>query len=176
VLHIRPVPQVTGVNDGGCYGSVLLDNEMWQSLRSRTGGDVPWVHGCVLHHGHKGDHGAPAYQVDGEPQQWLRWPDTGAARLEYVEVSPPGRHSRPAEESDNRPPPWSATAATTAPAEPGPGLGTPATAPPAEALWAIAAAIERLADVLAAHLANVPRERDRHGPSDSPPAPGHYRG
>jgi hypothetical protein len=164
------------VNGGGCYGSVLLDNELWQSLRVQIGRDVPWVHGCVLDHGHKGDHGAPAYQVDGEPQQWLRWPDAGPARLEHVEVSPPGRHSRPTGDSHNRPPPRSSTA-TTAQAGPGPapGLGTPVTGPPADALWAIAAAIERLADVLAAHLANVPGERDHHGPSDSPPAAGHHR-
>jgi hypothetical protein len=83
------------VNRGGCFGSVLLDNELWQSLTSMNGRSVPWVHSCVLDHGHDGDHGAPAYHVDGEPKHWLRWPDTGPVRLAPVEPSPPGRHSKP---------------------------------------------------------------------------------
>jgi len=83
------------VNGGCCYGSVLLDNTLWQSLTAMNGRDVPWVHGCVLDHGHDGDHGAPAYPLDEEPQQWLRWPDKGPVRLEAVEPSPPARHSSP---------------------------------------------------------------------------------
>jgi len=47
-----------GVVNGGCYGSVLLDNELWQSLTAMNGHDVPWVYGCVLDHGHDEDHGA----------------------------------------------------------------------------------------------------------------------
>jgi hypothetical protein len=150
------------VNGGGCYGSVLLDNELWQSLTAMNGRDVPWVHGCVLDHGHDGDHGAPAYYVDGEPQQWLRWPDTGPARLERVELSPPGRHSRPPRSATDRPPQRSTTTTGGAPASrPGDG-GLPAAAgSQIEALWAIAAAIDRLADALA-RLGNPPRDKGTH--------------
>ncbi len=49
---------------GDCYGSVLLDNELWQSLTAMTGRNVPWVYGCVLAHGHDGDHGAPIVAGD----------------------------------------------------------------------------------------------------------------
>jgi hypothetical protein len=77
------------VSGGGCYASVLLDGELWQSLSTINGRDVSWVHGCVLDHGHDDDHGAPAYRVEGEPQHWLRWSDTGPARLDRVELSPP---------------------------------------------------------------------------------------
>jgi hypothetical protein len=145
------------VNGGGCYGSVLLDNELWQSLTALTGRDVPWVHGCIFDHGHDGDHGAPAYQVDGEPQHWLCWPDAGPARLDRVEPSPPGRHSKPYGEPSDRPPLRSSTA-TSAPAHPFAGVVSPATGSQADALWAIAAAIDRLADVVAAYVARLPRD------------------
>jgi hypothetical protein len=69
--YFPPVLRGHGTNDhGGCYGSVLLDNELWQTLTATNGRDVPWVHGCVLNHGHGGDHGAPATSLDDEAQQW----------------------------------------------------------------------------------------------------------
>lgn len=144
------------MNGGSCYGSVLLDNELWQSLTAMNGRDVPWVHGCVLDHSHAGDHGAPAYHGDGEPQQWLRWPDMGPARLERVDPSPPGRHSRPSSSAPDRP----TTRPTTTGASPQPpgDIGLPATGSQKEALWAIAAAIDRLADAVT-RLGNPPRDK-----------------
>ena len=168
----RPAPQGNGVNGGGCYGSVLLDDELWQSLTAMIGRDVPWVHGCVLDHGHDGDHGAPMNQMDGEPQQWLRWPDGAPARLDRVESSPPGRHSKPPQEPSDQPPPPSSTA-TGAPAHPFSGVGSSATDSQIPALWAIAAAIERLADVIAVYLASLPRHSELGSPVDPPPVPGH---
>jgi hypothetical protein len=148
---------VTG--GGGCYGSVLVDNDLWQSLTAMTGRNVPWVHGCVLAHGHDGDHGAPAHYLDGSPQQWLRWSDAGPARLEVVEPSPPGRHSRPLSSTPGRPTRRSTTTTTTASPAHRPGdVDSQVTGTPAEALWAIAAAIDRLADIVAANLASLPRE------------------
>ena len=125
------------MNDGGCYGSVLLAHELWQSLTAMNGRDVPWVFGCALDHGHGDDHGAPAYQVDGQPQQWLRWSDGGPARIEHVEAAPPGRHSRQRQ-----------AAADTAPVVRPADVGSPGRDPHADALWAIAAAIDRLADAI----------------------------
>jgi hypothetical protein len=148
------------VNGGGCYGSVLLDNELWQSLTAMYGRDLSWVHGCVLDHGHDGDHGAPAYHVDGEPQQWFRWPDTGPARLERVELSPPGRHSKPLASAPDRPPPRSTTT-TGAPAHRPGDAGLPVTGSQIEALWAIAAAIDRLADAVV-RLGNPSRDKGTH--------------
>jgi hypothetical protein len=148
------------VNRGGCFGSVLLDNELWQSLTAMTGRSVPWVHSCVLDHGHDGDHGAPAYHMDGEPQHWLRWPDTGPVRLDPVEPSPPGRHAMPLSEPPN-PPPRSATT-TDAPAHPVGEDGSPTTGSQAEALWAIAAALERLADIVATYLTGPPHDNGIH--------------
>jgi hypothetical protein len=142
--------------NGGCYGSVLLDNELWQSLTAMNGHDVPWVYGCVLDHGHDEDHGAPAYEADGEAQQWLRWADTGPARLERVETFAAGRHSKPLGSPPDQPPPQSTTASG-APAHRHRGVEVSPTGSEAEALWAIAAAIERLADAVS-RLANPRRD------------------
>jgi len=155
-VNAHPVSQVKGVNGGGCYGSVLLDNGLRQSLTAMNGSDVPWVHGCVLDRSHDGDHGSPADQVDGGPQHWLRWPDSGPARLERVELSPPGRHSRSLgapPPNRARPPPTTSGATARRPGE----VGLPASRSHTGALWAIAAALERLADAIA-RLGNQPRD------------------
>jgi hypothetical protein len=152
------VPQVNGVNSGVCYGSVLLDNELRQSLTAMNGSDVPWIHGCVLDHSHDGDHGAPAYQVDGGPQHWLRWPHSGPARLERVELSAPGRHSG----SVSAPPPdrapSQATTSSDATADRPGADGIPTPGSHDEVLWAIATALERLADAVA-RLGNQYRDK-----------------
>jgi hypothetical protein len=146
------------VNGGLCYGSVLLDKELWQSLAAMNGRDVPWVHGCVLDHGHGGDHRAPAYDV-GEQQYWLRWADTGPAHLDSDEPYSPGRHATPVGQPSNQPPPPPrSTTATGTSAHPIAERRSPAAGSQAEALRAIAAAIEHLADVIAAaHPAKPPR-------------------
>jgi hypothetical protein len=148
------------VNRAACFGSVLLDNELWQSLTAMNGRNVPWVHSCALDHGHDSDHAAPAYHVDGEPQHWLRWPDTGPVRLDLVELSPPGRHSKPLSAPPNSPP--RSTTTTDASAHPVAEDRSPARDSQAEALWAIAAALERLADVVATYLASPPHDNGIH--------------
>jgi hypothetical protein len=148
------------VNRGGCFGSVLLDNELWQSLTAMNGRNVPWVHNCALDPGHHGDHGALAYHVEGEPQCWLRWPDTGPVRLDLVELSPPGRHSKSLSAPPNPPP--RSTTTTDASAPPLPEDRSPGRDSQAEALWAIAAALERLADVVATYLASPPHDNGVH--------------
>jgi hypothetical protein len=94
--------------------------------------------------------------VDGEPQQWLRWPDPGPARLERLELTSPGRHSRPLTSAPDRPPPRTTT--TGAPTHRPSDLGSPATGSQMDALWAIAAAIDRLADAVA-RLGNPRRDK-----------------
>jgi hypothetical protein len=144
--------------NGGCYGSVLLDNELRQSLTAMNGSDVPWVHACVLDHSHDGDHGAPANQVDGGPQHWLRWRDSGPARLERVELSPPGRHSSSlSAPPPNLAPPQPTTTSGSTAHRPG-EVGLPASGSQTEALWAIAAALERLADAVD-RLGNQPSDK-----------------
>jgi hypothetical protein len=152
------VPQVNGVNGGGCYGSVLLDNELRQSLTATNGSDVPWVHGCLLDHSHDGDHGAPVYHVDGGPQHWLRWHDSGPARLERLELSAPGRHSRSLIAPPPSPPPPQPTTTRGETAHRRSEVGLPASGSHTEALWAIAGALERLADA-AARLGNLARDK-----------------
>jgi hypothetical protein len=147
---------MTGGDD--CYGSVLLEDELWQSLTAMNGSNAPWVHGCVLTHGHDGDHGAPAQHLGSGSQQWLRWSDAGPARLEIIDPSPPGRHSRPPGSSPDRPTPRPTTRTTAGPAHRPGDVDLPPTGTPAEALWAIAAALERLADVVAAYVGSLPRD------------------
>jgi hypothetical protein len=147
---------MTHMTRGGCFGSVLLANELWQSLTAMNGRNVPWVHSCALDSGHDEDHGAPVYQVDGEPQRWIRWPDTGPVRLDVVELSPPGRHSKSLSAAPSPAP----ASATTPAASPRPVAEdrSPTRGSEADALWAIAAALERLADTVAAYLANPPHD------------------
>lgn len=134
MAHADRRRSIEGFSTGSCYGSVLLDDELWQSLTALNGHDVPWVHGCVLEHGHDGDHGAPAYHEDGKPQQWLRWRHTGPARLERVDPSLPGRHSGPVSSVPD-------------PDHPSDVESSPVDSQ-VEALRAIAAAIDRLADAV----------------------------
>src|ERR1700754_4049594 len=131
---------------GDCFGSVLLHDELWESLASMSGRGVPWVHPCALGNGHDGDHGAPAYDVEGEPQQWICWSDSGPARLERVGAPSPGRHTRPLAPPTDASPrqPVGRT-----PADPQGATELPTPDSRTQALWAIAAAIERLADVVA---------------------------
>ena len=157
-MHFARVHSVLrGVVNGGCNGTVLLDNELWQSLTAMNGHEVPWVYGCVLDHGHDAEHGAQVHHVDGEPQQWLRWSDGGPARLEHVEPSAPGRHAKP-HGSPGEPPAQSTTASGSPLHRRGGGEAT-ATGADAAALWAVAAAIERLADAVA-RLRNPPRDTE----------------
>jgi hypothetical protein len=140
--------RVTGADGAGCYGSVLLDEHLRSSLAEMNGAPVPWVHGCVLDHGHHGDHGEPVYQRDGEPPQWIRWPEHGPARMEKIQPGAPGRHAQQQPSSASHPqppPPRPANAPPHHDAEP----ALPAAGSQSEALWAIAAALERLADVVA---------------------------
>ena len=65
--------------------------------------------------------------------------------LEAVEPSPPGRYSRPHDTAPARPAPPSATSADAQ--HPG-DAGSPPADSQIAALWAIAAAIERLADAV----------------------------
>jgi hypothetical protein len=122
---------------------------MQQPLRAVSGQARWWRRGS--------DHGAPAHSLDGAPQQWLRWPEAGPARLEDVEPSPPGRHSRPLSSTPGHPTPRS-TRTTAAPAHQAGDVDSQVTGPQADALWAIAAALERLADIVAAYLGSLPRD------------------
>ncbi|ORW05891.1 hypothetical protein [Mycobacterium kyorinense] len=126
-----------------CFASVMLDDELWRSLAA-VGADhqVPWVHGCTLEHGHDGDHRALAYRGGGQ-DYWVHWDERRKPRLDTVgDPAPP------------QPPPAMPTIAHVSPA--------PASEQP-DALWAIAAALERLADVIAAAF-------------DSPDKPGRHSG
>ncbi|RDH77745.1 hypothetical protein DVS77_15400 [Mycolicibacterium moriokaense] len=144
----RPDPaQSNGGFGNGCYGSVLLDNELWQSLAALNGHDVGWVQGCVLEDGHDGDHGAPAFISDGQPQQWLRWRHTGPARIQQVDPAPPGRHS--AEERQAPEVQAAEPIAAASPAANSQASTSQASGSQDEALWAIAAAIDRLAKAIA---------------------------
>ena len=113
-----------------------------------NGRDVPCVHGCVLDHGHDGDHGAPAYPSTRNRSSGFAGPTMGLG-LEAVEPSPPGR-ATPARPAQLPPDPHRRR-------RPARTHSTPPTSDhrrPADsqiaALWAIAAAIKRLADAVAA--------------------------
>ncbi|MCV7231547.1 hypothetical protein [Mycobacterium branderi] len=121
-----------------CFASVMLDEELWRSLAA-IGADhqVAWVHGCALEHGHGGEHRALAYR-DGGQDYWVQWDEKRKPRLDTaVDATPPA--PQPA-------PPPTLTSPASASAQP----DSPTSVSQTDALWAIAAALERLADVIAA--------------------------
>lgn len=117
-----------------CFASVMLDEDLWRSLAA-IGADhqVAWVHGCALEHGHAGDHRALAYHGGGQ-DYWVLWDEKRKPRLETAGDAPP-----PA-------PAPTITSAASASAQPNSSASVSQT----DALWAIAAALERLADLIAA--------------------------
>jgi hypothetical protein len=142
----------------------MLDEELWQSLAA-IGADhqVAWVHGCILEHGHRGDHRALAYRA-GAQHYWVQWGEARKPRLNRdVEATPPGRQDRPPIEPPTQP--LQAAPPTITHASP-PSASAQADSPNslsrADALWAIAAALERLADVIAAAFDST-ENRGRHG-------------
>ena len=152
-----PSQRNSATRNRNLYGSVLLDNELWQSLTAMNGRDVPWVHGCALDHGHDGDHGAPAYTT------WTRNRSSGFAgptrvlrASSTIDPSPPGRHSRPHSSAPDRH--RSRPSATSTQAHHPVDVGSPVAGSQNEALWAIAAAIDRLADAVSRLRKPAPRQ------------------
>jgi hypothetical protein len=147
----------------------MLDEELWKSLAAIGGQHrAAWVHGCVLEHGHGGEHTALAYR-SGVQVYWVQWGESRKPRLNTaVEAAPPGRNARPRVEPPRveppdrprqAPPPR--TIAHAVPTSPSEQLDSPKSESQADALWAIAAALERLADVIAAAF-NSTEHRGRH--------------
>jgi len=146
-----------------CYATVLLDEELWLSLDARDlGHEVAWVHGCALEHGHRGDHRALAYRA-GALSYWLQWDERRRPRISTTDrpdplartASPRGEPSVQPQDADR---PTPAKHSSTVAAEP---PGSTNSGSQAEALWAIAAALERLADVIVGVL-NPAEASGRH--------------
>jgi hypothetical protein len=142
----------------------MLDEEQWRSLVAIAGEhQVAWVHGCMLEHGHGGDHRALAYRA-GVQVYWVHWDEIRKPRLDAaVESAPPGQNARPRIEPPDQPlqaaPP---TIAHPFPASASEQPDSPKSVSRPDALWAIAAALERLADVIGAAF-NSAEDRRRHG-------------
>jgi hypothetical protein len=154
---------VRAMNADRCRATVTLDEPLRRSLGSWSGGtELAQVHGCVLHGGHRGQHRAMANPDD--RRCWFRWDDSGF-RLGLADAShraqgggqePSPRHAGfAARSSDAR-----SAAATTNLTASSPRRGrhaadsyapyrSPQPRSPTEASWAIATALERLADVIA---------------------------
>ena len=151
------------VNGDRCYATVLIDEELWRSLATLDlAQEVAWVHGCVLEHGHRGDHHALAHHA-GPLSYWLQWDETRRPRISTTDRPDPlAREASPRIEPSGQPQhaerPTAAKHSSTAAAEP---VGSKNTGSQAEALWAIAAALERLADVIVGAL-NPAESTGRH--------------
>jgi hypothetical protein len=147
-----------------CFATVMLDEELWRSLVA-VGGEhqVAWAHRCMLEHGHAGDHRALAYRAGGQVY-WVQWDESRKPRLNTaLEPPPPGREARPPIEPPDQPRHAAPlTIAHTFPASASEQLDSPKSVSRAGALWAIAAALERLADVIAAAF-NSTEDGGRHG-------------
>jgi hypothetical protein len=137
-----------GVSRDPCYATVLLDDGLWRSLSAVDGApEVTWVYGCALEHGHRGDHQALIYHIAGEGY-WAQWDESGRPRISTTDQShatgpEPGPRGEPPDHLGRITPPTTAADSLAAVAVKPPG--SPKSASEAEALWAIAAALERLA-------------------------------
>jgi hypothetical protein len=147
------------VSGDRCYATVLLDEEVRRSLIALIGEDeIAWVHGCILENGHRGDHLAQPHGARALNCR-VQWHDGGQAHIGTTEGDIG---------SAVKPPDWEARAQSpttasypTAPAAPAPEPATSGSQ--AEALWAIAAALQHLADVIAAALGAADDDTGRHG-------------
>jgi hypothetical protein len=116
-----------------CYATVLLDDETWRSLVALNGDREPaWVHGCALEQGHEGNHASSTDRA-GSLSYWIQWADGGRPRISTA----------------SRPPRVEPHPVSTKPAVAVPPVES---ASQTEALWAIARALERLADACVAML------------------------
>jgi hypothetical protein len=147
-----------------CYATVLLDEELWRWLAALDPAhDVAWVHGCELEHDHRGDHHALAYRA-GPLSYWLQWDERHIPRISTTDRPDPlAREASPRGEPWGQPQhaerPTPAEHSSTTAAEP---AGSKNSGSQAEALWAIAATLERLADVIVGAL-NPTEASGRHG-------------
>jgi hypothetical protein len=147
------------VSGDQCYATVLLDAEVRRSMIALNGEDhVVWVHGCVLENGHRGDHLAQP-QGARAPNCWVQWHDGGQAHISTMgrdigsAVEPPDPEARA----------LSAITANYATAAAAPQPEPATSGSQAEALWAIAATLQHLADVIGAALGAGDDDTGRHG-------------
>jgi hypothetical protein len=139
-----------------CCETVTLHDPLRRSFGSWMGGrEVASVHLCTLDEGHRAEHLAAA---DGSGQGWFRWDESGF-RVGVAEVPDGGGRGglaglprlagsvEPSGGSEG-----SSTARPTPPPKGGHHASDAAVSSglrsPVEALWALAAAIARLADVI----------------------------
>ena len=155
-----------------CRATVTFDEPLRRSLGSWSGRtELAHVHGCVLHGGHHGQHRATANPDDG--RCWFRWDDSGF-RLGIADASHraqwDGQHQCPDTRVSllSQVAPNSAAATTNLTPSPrrerhAADANAPYRSPqprsPTAALWAIAAALQRLADFIAAASAQTIRPR-----------------
>jgi hypothetical protein len=167
--HVRP-PGCTVIGDR-CYATALLDEELWRSVAALDGPqELAWVHGCALEHGHRGDHQALVYRA-GPLSYWLQWGESGRARISTTDQpNPLAREASPRREPSGKPQqaerPTPANHLWAPSAEP---PGSQSSGSQAEAQWAIAAALERLADVIVAAF-NPAETTGRHAAGRDKPS------
>jgi hypothetical protein len=147
-----------------CYVTVLLDEEAWQSLAALSSEhDAAWVHRCVLERGHRGEHLAEPSGA-GPLRCWVQWREGGRARVSTTRPPlPPAPDIASAVEQPGwEPQPHRLTTASHSTTRASERLEAPTPESEAEALWAIAAALQHLADVIAAALSAANEDTGRH--------------
>lgn len=138
-----------------CRATVFLHEPLRRSLATSLGGEeVASMQRCTLERGHRGEHvGVP----DAAGRGWFRWDECG------IHFGSAGRgHSRPSGPFGSEPEASfttmsTATSRKSGPAQPAGGrhaadarafTDEPSTQMPAQALWALTAAVDRLTNVI----------------------------
>jgi hypothetical protein len=157
--RVQAQPMGGGLSSDPCYATVLLDEDLWRSLSAVDGAhEVMWVYGCALEHDHRSDHQALIYHIDGQ-SYWAQWSENGRPHISTTDqLRPPQVKPTPRRELPDQllaPATPETTPADSLPAMAGERPGSPKPGSQVEALWAIAAALERLADVVAAALSSA---------------------
>lgn len=148
---------------GRCRATVMLHGSLRRSLALAAGQyRVPRVCDCRLGHGHPGAHLGLAYDT-GMRRCWFRWNEWG---FRLGDGTPPDRGGHTHRSQSGRGPGRAAgqtspmLRAFSAPHDPGEATGrhrSPESTSLMPAIWALATALERLADVIAEHNSSRPR-------------------
>jgi hypothetical protein len=162
--------------DDRCQATVMLHGPLRRSLLAAAGGhEVPLTCGCTLNHGHPGAHCGLAYDT-GVWRCWFRWDEWGFRLGGAGDASYAGPRPHRREQGRYRGPPAAgrsltpggpptadgADAAGTARAH-----GSPESTSLAQALWAVAAALKRLADTIAAEHSTSQGRHSRNPPTSA---------
>jgi hypothetical protein len=131
---------------GRCDATVWLHGPLERSLTGAAGGlPVPPLHRCALKPGHRGRHHALA-DAHGARRCWFHWDEGGFHIGAAIATTSRDERDIHSARANRQRPPWTIAVESDPPTIPCKVLPNPGHD---EAIWALAAAVKRLGDVIA---------------------------